>query len=132
MKKNIQTLVKIIISNHTFSIIPQVVETYGIGPLIPNTILLGDSHASSFNNKFEHEQYCQMISSLHQLKRNIIILKENPIRKFGNYERIDIWWGGMQANGSLMLLLAYLLKYDWHWRKANVFLKLIIKNSAAV
>ena len=69
-----------------------------------------------------------MISSLHKLKRNIIILKENQTRKFGKYERIDIWWGGLQANGSLMLLLAYLLKYDWHWRKASVYLKLIVPN----
>lgn len=125
---NIQTLVKIISSDQSFPIIPQIVETYGIGPLIPNTILLGDSKASSLQKNFEHEQYAQMISSLHKLKRNIIILKENPIRKFGHYKRIDIWWRGMKANGSLMVLLAYLLKNDWHWRKASVYLKLMISS----
>ena len=127
-KDNIETLVKVISTNSKFPIIPQVVETYGIGPLIPNTVLLGDSRASYLGDMFEYEQYCQMVSQLHSLKRNIIILKDNPHRQFGNYERIDIWWGGMKANGSLMLLLAYLLKYDWNWRKAKVFLKLIVPN----
>lgn len=115
------------------------VETYGIGALIPNTVLLGNSNAS-FNQDWEsHKQYCQTIAQLHQLKRNIIILKENSDRqsrtfgehKFGNYQRIDIWWSGIQANGSFMLLLAYLLKNDWQWRKANIFVKLVIKNPHA-
>ena len=126
--RNIQSLVKIIGSDQTFDTIPQIVDTYGIGPLIPNTVVLGDNNASRQNDRFEHEDYCQMITTLHQQKKNIIILKENKQKKFGNYRRIDIWWGGMKANGSFMLLLAYLLKSDWHWRKANVYLKLIITN----
>ncbi len=122
---NIQTLVKIISSNNTFGIVPQIVETYGIGPLIPNTIVLGDSQASYTNNFQKHQQYCQMINSLHQSKRNIVIFKENKELKFNNYKRIDVWWRGKQANGSLMLLLAYLLRNDWSWRKANVYVKVI-------
>ncbi|MBD2394751.1 Na-K-Cl cotransporter [Cyanobacterium aponinum AL20118] len=138
-KNNVQALVKIIRSNQNYAVIPQVVETYGIGALIPNTVLLGNSNAS-FNQDWEsHKQYCQTIAQLHQLKRNIIILKENSDRqsrtfgehKFGNYQRIDIWWSGIQANGSFMLLLAYLLKNDWQWRKANIFVKLVIKNPHA-
>ncbi|RMD72916.1 MAG: Na-K-Cl cotransporter, partial [Cyanobacteria bacterium J149] len=39
---------------------------------------------------------------------------------------------GIQANGSLMLLLGYLLKNDWQWRKANIFVKLVIKNPHAL
>ena len=125
---NIQSLVKTISSDKVFPIIPQIVESYGIGPLRPNTVLLGDIKASYMHQTFEHEQYCQMITSLHNLQRNIIILKENPYIKFGEYRRIDIWWRGMKANGSLMILLASLLKNDWHWRNASVYLKLIIND----
>jgi amino acid transporter len=126
--RNVQALVKFIPSNRPFQIIPQLVETYGIGPLIPNTIMLGDSLDSEEKTGYYYQEYCQMIKEIHQTKKNIVILKENKQRGFGKYKRIDIWWGGLQGNGSLMLLLAHLLKYDWYWKKATILLKLVIQD----
>ena len=37
----------------------------------------------------------------------------------------------MQANGSLMLLLAYLLRTDINWRNARIYLKLVVPDFAA-
>ncbi|MEL6579905.1 MAG: Na-K-Cl cotransporter, partial [Cyanobacteria bacterium J06621_12] len=50
---------------------------------------------------------------------------------FGFRRKIDVWWGGMQSNGSLMLLLAYLLRTDINWRNARIYLKLVVPNQAA-
>ena len=39
--------------------------------------------------------------------------------------------GGIQANGSLMLLLAYLLITDIGWRNARITLKLVVPDDSA-
>jgi len=102
----------------------QLVETYGIGPLVPNTVLLGHSRVEE-----KRDRYCQTIVELHKAQRNVVVLRDN--RGFGRQRRIDVWWGGMQANGSLMLLLAYLLRTDINWRNAIIYLKLVVADKAA-
>lgn len=127
-KKGMQALVRVITAHDTFAGAQHLVETYGLGPVVPNTVLLGDSES------VEHRaSYCQMIAQIHQSKRNLIIFRENHDRNFGKRRRIDIWWGGsMQANGGLMLLLAYLLRSDLRWREANIYLKLVVNHQSAV
>ena len=127
-KKGMQALVRVVTADDTFSGAQQLVETYGLGPVIPNTILLGDSESIT-----HRASYCQMITKIHQSKRNLVIFRENHDRNFGRRRKIDIWWGGsMQANGGLMLLLAYLLRSDIRWRAANIYLKLVVNRKSAV
>lgn len=33
---------------------------------------------------------------------------------------IHVWWGGLQRNGDLMLLLAYLLRQNGEWRNSRI------------
>jgi len=130
--KKVQGLVKYISASQPFQIIPQLTETYGIGPLVPNTVVLGDSLASAQGNWESHQEYCQMITQIHETNKNIVIFKENKQKKFGDYSRIDIWWRGLKGNGSLMLLLAHLLRFDWHWRRATILLKMVVENETMV
>ena len=104
----------------------KLVEVYGLGPLVPNVILLGDSEDAS-----RRDRYCNTILQIHQAKRSVMVLRENSERGFGAYRRIDVWWGGMHTNGSLMLLLAYLLRSTLEWRDAQIYLKLVVSNEAA-
>ena len=124
--RDVQALVRVITAPDPFEGAERLVETYGLGPLVPNTVLLGDSEESA-----HRDRYCQMLATLYQAKRSIIVLRENEERQFGRRRRMDVWWGGMQANGSLMLLLAYLLRTDRSWRNAKIHLKLIVPNAAA-
>ncbi|NBD18534.1 MAG: Na-K-Cl cotransporter [Cyanobacteria bacterium] len=127
-KKGMQALVRVITAHDIFTGAQHLVETYGLGPVIPNTVLLGDSES------VEHRtNYCQMIAQIHKSKRNLVIFRENHDRNFGRRRRIDIWWGGsMQANGGLMLLLAYLLRNDMRWREAKIYIKLVVNHQTAV
>lgn len=127
-KKGIQALVRIVTADNIFAGAEHLVETYGLGSIVPNTILLGDSES------YEHRSsYCQMIAQIHQAKRNVVIFRENHEQGFGKRRRIDVWWGGsMQANGGLMLLLAYLLRSDIRWREASIYLKLVVNHQSAV
>jgi amino acid transporter len=130
-KRGIQALVRLITAQDYIEGILTLVDTYGIGPLIPNTIVLGETTALYHNNYQQYAKYCNMISKLYSWKRNVVIFKENPLRNFGKRNRIDIWWGGLKANGSLMLLLAYLLRNDSQWRRVRIFLKLVVTDQDA-
>lgn len=127
-KRGIQAFVKLIEATDTSTGAQQLIDTYGIGPLMPNTVLLGDTETD------DHEartRYCQIIRKCHQAKRNIIILRNPPHQMPQFPQRIDVWWGGLQSNGGLMLILAYLLRTGMRWRSADIYLKLVVSNQAA-
>ncbi len=134
-RRGVQALVRLITAPDPFDGAERLVETYGLGSIVPNTILLGDSQQSS-----HRDRYCQMIANLHRAQRNVIILRENPklaqnpfVESRHRPCRIDVWWGGgMQGNGSLMLILAYLLRSNPNWQDAEICLKLVVTDEIGV
>ncbi|MGB2926540.1 MAG: Na-K-Cl cotransporter [Limnothrix sp.] len=125
-KRGIRALVRLSTAEDPFAGAMNLIETYGLGDLIPNTILLGASESPE-----RAAGYCQLIENIHIAQRNVVIFKENAERVFGDRRRIDIWWGGIQTNGGLMLMLAYLLRTDLEWRNAQIYLKLVVQDEAA-
>jgi hypothetical protein len=131
-RRGIQAFVKLIAAADPFAGAEQLVESYGIGPLVPNTILLGDTESS---DDAVLTRYCGLIATCHQAKRNVVIFRGQPDTMPEIHRRqprrIDVWWGGLQANGGLMLILAYLLGSSWQWQSAQISLKLVVSNEAA-
>lgn len=134
-KRGIQALVRLVTAPDPFEGAERLVETYGLGSIVPNTILLGDSEESS-----RRDRYCQLIANLHQAKRNVVVLRENTELSpnlwddshFLRRRRIDVWWGGsIASNGSLMLILAYLLRSNQLWSRSEICLKLVVPDAAA-
>ena len=124
-RRGVQALVRLITAKEPFEGATQLVATYGLGSVVPNTIMMGDS-----DNAAKRDDYCATIATFHEARRSVIILRESK-RGFGRRKKIDIWWKGMQANGSLMLLLAYLLRKDIEWRNAQLYLKLVVSDESA-
>jgi len=139
-RKGIQAFAKIITAADPYVGAKQLLETYGMGPLVPNTVLLGDTEEPSLDSI---ERYCQTIRMCHDAKRNVIIYRAEhnvdsspemltpPMFTRDQKKQIDVWWGGLQSNGGLMLILAYLLRTSWQWRAADIRLKLVVSNEAA-
>ena len=125
-KRGIKALVRVVTATDPFEGALRLVETYGLGPLVPNTIVMGDSEEPS-----RRQQFCNAIVEIYASHRNVVIFRENQEQGFGFRRRIDVWWGGIQNNGSLMLLLAYLLRTDINWRSAKIYLKLVVADSNA-
>jgi amino acid transporter len=130
-RQGIQAFVRLVEAPEPFTGMERLVEAYGIGPLLPNTILLGDTE-----NPQNHDRYCQTIARCHQAKRNVVILR-GQLEQY-NFQhppfyprRLDVWWGGLQSNGGLMLILAYLLRTSWQWREAEICLKLVVPDGEA-
>lgn len=125
-KRGVRALLRLIAAPNAFEGAERLVEAYGLGSLVPNTILLGDSEDPS-----HHDRYCRMIRSFHGSRRNVVIVHDNPERGFGERKKIDVWWGGLKRNGGLMMTLSYLLRTSLRWRGAEVFLKMAVPEKEA-
>ena len=125
-KRGIGALVRVVAARDPFVGSERLVETYGLGSLVPNTVLLGDTMESDHRTP-----YCRMVERFYFSKRNVIIVRDDEERGFGNRDVIDIWWGGLQGNGALMLILAYLLQSSIRWQGARVRLKMVVPNEEA-
>jgi solute carrier family 12 (sodium/potassium/chloride transporter), member 2 len=125
-RRGVEALVRVVTAPDPFSGGERLVAMYGLGPLVPNTIILGDSEQQSVR-----EAYCRMVAGFHSRQRNVLIVRDDPERGFGRKRRIDVWWGGLQANGGLMMLLAYLLTRNVDWADADVHIKLVVPTQDA-
>ena len=125
-KRGIDGLVRVISAEDPFAGTELLVEAYGLGPLVPNTILLGDSEQSELRPR-----YCAMVEHLWRARRNVVIVRDADRVGFGARKRIDIWWGGLQGNGALLMILGHLLKTSLAWREADVRLKMVVPTAAA-
>ena len=125
-RRGVEALIRLIRAPDPYEGAQRLVEAYGLGELSPNTYLLGASEVP------EHwEAYCQMIARFHEGRRNVVMLHHNEEKRFGQRERIDVWWGGLKGNGGLMLTLAYLLQTSVPWRGADVRVKMLVPSPEA-
>ncbi|TFG65015.1 MAG: amino acid permease [Gemmatimonadales bacterium] len=125
-RRGVQALIRMIRAPDAFDGATRLIEAYGIGALTPNTVLLGDTESEDFRS-----DYCRMIAGFHDARRNVVILHHNHELDFGRKQRIDVWWGGLQNNGGLMLTLAYLLQTSFAWRGAELRVKMVVPNQEA-
>ncbi|MDZ7758428.1 Na-K-Cl cotransporter [Rhodohalobacter sp.] len=126
-KRSVQGLVRVISAPDSFEGAKRLVDSYGLGTLVPNTIILGDSENLEIRDK-----YCDMIRYFYHQKRNVIIIHDNKEVHFNNYQKIDVWWGGLKKNGGLMILLTYMLQSSIRWHNADVTIKMVVKHENAV
>ncbi|MBN1442228.1 MAG: amino acid permease [Planctomycetes bacterium] len=99
------------------------VQSAGVGRLRPNCVLFGwceerDSYAG----------YARCLRRAVQLGHDVLIFRQQAERS-PLPRRIDIWWRGRE-NGSLMVLLAYLLSLNDEWRGVRLRILRIIANRA--
>jgi amino acid transporter len=128
LKKGVNGLVKVMQAKDRFEGAVNLVNAYGLGTLVPNTVILGESLSDESRSNF-----CNMIHRFYDLQRNVLIVhkaKEGPT--FGNRKRIDVWWGGLKGNGGLMMILSYLMSNNIDWRQAKVHIKMVVGSDNAV
>ncbi len=98
-------------------------QSHSIGPLKPNLLVMGWPPLSSMKSLAKHIQLAGHLkmSQVLAIDRGIPAMTERP-------ERIDVWWRG-QENGSLMIILAYLVTRNWPWKRSRIrILRVLDKN----
>ena len=94
--------------------IVHVAQANGIAGLHSNTVVLGWPSNPDLQKAFLH-----VLRRLARLHKSLLIGRLRaplPSRP----REIHVWWGGLQQNGDLMLLLAWLLTRNPEWRGATV------------
>ncbi len=106
-------------------------QAHSIGPLAPNIIMLGWPRVE------RKEQFLEHVMTVIQQNLNCLIMLNVPQAgqllqqletQTGTGKTIDIWWRGRQ-NGSLMLILAYLLTCNSGWRNTPIRLLRMVSDS---
>lgn len=105
----------------------QIIETYGIGPLVPNTIIVGQNLAGE-----EISTYTDIIEFAIAQQRNILIFRDYLSGETQLPKEIDIWWDeDLKQSAKFMLVLAFMLKRSPLFRRANFTLKSIVTSENA-
>ena len=98
-----------------------ITQSYGIGSLGANSVLLG-----WVSKEDRVARYFKMLRDLNGLEKSLLIMNYDETLRFGRRKSIHIWWGGLQANGGLMLLLAYLIISYHRGNQASVTLLTVV------
>lgn len=90
-------------------------QAHSIGPIKPNTVLLG------WPSKPERiRPFTEHVRMIRALGKSVVAVADRGVPAEEKKDRrIDLWWRG-QGNGSLMLILAHLLRMNWAWRNARI------------
>lgn len=98
-------------------------QSHALGPLKPNLLMLGWSSSGERARPFFH-----LVDVARQLSISSVILYDQGLPKHNpsKVRRVDIWWRGRE-NGSLMLILAYLLCHNLEWSRHHVRLLRALK-----
>lgn len=106
--------------------ITDVTQANGMAGIQSNTVLIG------WPKRIERiAEFLRVMRRLEQLNKSLIIGRIHPRHLYPRESRrriIHIWWGGLQRNGDLMLLLAYLLTRNTDWRDAKIKVMSIASN----
>jgi amino acid transporter len=122
-ERGVEALVRVVTAPTPYQGAATLVEAYGMGYLVPNTVLLGDGETT--NDPLE---YAQMIASFHQANRNVVIIQADPDRLFGARRQIDVWWQSMRGNGSLMVTLGHLISSSLTWSNVGLNVRMIVRD----
>lgn len=124
-ERSVPAIVKVMAEEDILQGARTLVESYGFGPLVPNTVLLGDTE-----NRENHQDYCSLMLKVYQLRRNLVIVREadtdNKSANPSTTGRVDIWWRQKGLNAGLMLALAYLLTNSPEWDGSELCIKTIV------
>ncbi len=104
--------------------IVEIAKGHGLGDLRTNTIVFGWSEETG-----GLVGQLKLINELGQAGKNILLCRFHSSLA-ENAGQIDIWWGGRQNNGDLMLLLAYLLKLNHEWDEADIRILSVARDEA--
>ena len=114
---------EVIAVDNMFKGLSTFLQSYSIGGLRPNTVLL------SMPPKVDEEareRFFKTIEIVAAFDLNLIVLKHGEAIDKKRRRVIDLWWKG-DRNGSLMTLLAYLVTLDREWLGSNIRIMRIAK-----
>lgn len=97
-----------------------VAQAHGIAGLVSNTVMFGWSRK---RDRVAGQLRIMRRASL--LGKSTVICRIAPRSWAPQPRRIDVWWGGLEHNGDVLLLFAHLVSLNPEWRHARIAVKCI-------
>lgn len=98
----------------------QVIQANGIAGITSNTLMLGWREDPG-----RLATVLRICRRAGLLEKSTVICKLGPRRWPKRAQRIDVWWGGLQNNGDMLLLFAHLIQGNREWSHAQLHVKAI-------
>jgi hypothetical protein len=95
-----------------------VAQAHGIAGLDSNCIMFGWSSKPE-----RRESVLRIVRRAALLGKSTVICRIAPRSWAPRPRRIDVWWGGLESNGDMLLLFAHLLSMNAEWRSAEIVAK---------
>lgn len=113
-EKSLLAFPEVVVSPDFDTGVSVLLQTHSIGPLKPNLVVLGRPHAPE-----RAVPFARHLRLIQALGKSMVVVVDRGLPEFSKSMRIDVWWRGRE-NGSLMVILAYLITLNWHWRHARI------------
>lgn len=127
-KSRIRALVEVSPAKDLRTGLHNIIQNYGCGSLIPNTVVLGECERKDYLS-----DYIEILRMASFASRNLVIVRGCSSFFEQMNEGIDLWWDDRRKqNTDLMILLAYLLEKNPIWHRASLTLKSIVSNERAL
>jgi len=116
---------RVIVSPNTRISLEVLIQSFGLGPIKANTILLNWLEEKDNASLVRTRNYVKYLMSGYRSGCHLVIFYSDQARweevegVEGEKRRIDVWWRG-DATSRLMLLLAYLITRDKKWDGATI------------
>jgi len=144
-KRNVRAFVKTFASDEPLAGAREIVRTYGFGPVVPNTILIGETEKSE-----NFLEFAELVRLVRRSRKNLIVMRERR-KKHGEGEgqeerwhvagdrrpsteekpvrqRIDVWWKGRSNNIAFILAVALLMRRSPEWAKARLIIRMVVES----
>ncbi len=120
LKHGLRTFPETILAPSFVEGVELIVQANGMASLTSNTVMFG------WSEKPERlAEFLKIMRRIARLGKSTIICKtgEKAVHTGRRTRRIDVWWGGRQNNGDMLLLLAHLLSLNPEWRGGKINIK---------
>ena len=98
-----------------------ITQANGFAGLHSNTVMFG------WSEKRERViSQLRIMRAISRVGKSTIIARPRWTANGTHEKRIDLWWGGLQNNGDMMLLLAYLLRLSGEWGDARLVVHSVV------
>lgn len=118
-KIGLEAYVHLVHAPNEYAGMGELVRTYGFGPLVPNTLMLGTPAMRNMAS------FAALVSLAVARRRNVVVMDRDAAPADAGC--LDVWWRGQKANGALMLALAVLVSRGGRWRGSRIRANMIVK-----
>lgn len=124
-ENDFEALISVVMTRTLDEGLTTLIQGHPVSPLRPNMVMMGWS-----SDPERAESFARHLNAIRLLGMSLIVVRDKGVPGDGKQRRrIDVWWRGRE-NGSLMVLLAHLIKLNWDWAEAEIRLLRLIDDEA--